>query len=59
MKMDGQEESQNVEDVRGSSGGFRPDTFTHGTGAQRVAWFKRGVASGQIDGCDTFSAQSL
>jgi uncharacterized protein len=44
---------------RRSQGTVVPDTFTHGTSAQRVAWFKRGVESGQIDGCDTFSAQSL
>lgn len=44
---------------RRARGTVVPDTFTHGTSAQRVAWFKRGVASGQIDGCDTFSAQSL
>jgi uncharacterized protein len=31
-----------------------PESFTHGTSAQRVAWFKRGMDSGQIDGCDTF-----
>ena len=34
-----------------------PDSFTHGTSAQRVAWLKRGVDSGQIDACDTFSAE--
>jgi hypothetical protein len=44
---------------RRARGTVVPDTFTHGTSAQRVAWFKRGVASGQIDGCDTFSAQDL
>jgi predicted metalloprotease len=33
-----------------------PDSFTHGTSAQRVRWFKRGFDSGKIDGCDTFSA---
>jgi uncharacterized protein len=44
---------------RRARGTVVPDTFTHGTSAQRVAWFKRGVASGQIDGCDTFSAQTL
>jgi predicted metalloprotease len=32
-----------------------PDSFTHGTSAQRVGWFKRGFASGKIDSCDTFS----
>lgn len=44
---------------RRARGTVVPDTFTHGTSAQRVAWFKRGVASGQIAGCDTFSAQDL
>jgi predicted metalloprotease len=33
-----------------------PDSFTHGTSAQRVKWFKRGFASGKIDACDTFGA---
>jgi len=33
-----------------------PDSFTHGTSAQRVGWFRRGFNSGNIDSCDTFSA---
>lgn len=33
-----------------------PDSFTHGTSAQRVRWFRRGFDSGKIDSCDTFSA---
>jgi predicted metalloprotease len=33
-----------------------PDSFTHGTSAQRVGWFRRGFDSGKIDNCDTFSA---
>lgn len=33
-----------------------PDSFTHGTSAQRVKWFKRGFESGKIDACDTFGA---
>jgi uncharacterized protein len=33
-----------------------PDSFTHGTSAQRVGWFRRGFESGKIDNCDTFSA---
>jgi predicted metalloprotease len=33
-----------------------PETFTHGTSAQRVSWFKKGVDTGQIDACDTFAA---
>jgi predicted metalloprotease len=33
-----------------------PDSFTHGTSAQRVRWFRRGFDSGKIDNCDTFGA---
>jgi len=36
-----------------------PDSFTHGTSAQRVAWFQRGLQSGQMAACDTFRAGSL
>lgn len=36
-----------------------PDSFTHGTSAQRVRWFKAGFAQGQIDQCDTFGSKSL
>ncbi|MCX5481303.1 zinc metallopeptidase [Kaistia geumhonensis] len=32
-----------------------PDSFTHGTSAQRSAWFKRGYESGRMEACDTFS----
>ena len=38
-----------------SMGGVRPETFTHGTSAQRVAWFKRGFQSGDPNSCDTFA----
>jgi len=31
-----------------------PESFTHGTSAQRVTWFKRGIDSGDINQCDTF-----
>jgi len=34
-----------------------PDSFTHGTSAQRMSWFKRGLDSGQVDNCDTFSGR--
>jgi uncharacterized protein len=33
-----------------------PDSFTHGSSAQRVKWFRRGFDSGSIDNCDTFGA---
>jgi predicted metalloprotease len=36
-----------------------PDSFTHGSSAQRVRWFQRGLGSGQVDACDTFSARAL
>jgi len=36
-----------------------PDSFTHGTSEQRVRWFKRGLARGDMDACDTFSAGEL
>lgn len=39
-----------------SQGRVIPDSFTHGTSAQRYEWFKRGFDSGNIAQCDTFSA---
>jgi uncharacterized protein len=42
---------------RQAGGYVVPDTFTHGTSAQRVHWFKRGVESGDLRQCDTFQAQ--
>ena len=36
-----------------------PDSFTHGSSAQRVRWFKRGISTGLISECDTFQAQQL
>jgi predicted metalloprotease len=33
-----------------------PDSFTHGSSAQRVRWFRRGFDSGNTDSCDTFNA---
>jgi predicted metalloprotease len=37
-----------------SGGGVNPDTFTHGSGEQRVTWFKNGFETGVPSGCDTF-----
>lgn len=36
-----------------------PHTFTHGTAEQRRRWFARGLESGRIGACDTFSAREL
>jgi predicted metalloprotease len=36
-----------------------PESFTHGTSAQRTRWFKRGFDTGRPQDCDTFSAASL
>ncbi|MCK9171668.1 MAG: neutral zinc metallopeptidase, partial [Treponema sp.] len=33
-----------------------PDSFTHGTSAQRMKWFKRGYQSGDPGQCNTFTA---
>lgn len=39
---------------RQSQGHVVPESFTHGSSAQRVYWFKRGIKSGDIRQCDTF-----
>lgn len=44
---------------RQSRGTVTPDSFTHGTSAQRVHWFTEGFQSGDLRRCDTFAAQSL
>ncbi len=37
-----------------ATGHVVPDSFTHGTSAQRVQWFNTGLKSGQMSACDTF-----
>jgi len=39
---------------RRSQGYVTPDSFTHGSSAQRVEWFRRGLQSGEVQSCDTF-----
>ncbi|CAL62765.1 Conserved hypothetical protein, putative zinc metallopeptidase [Herminiimonas arsenicoxydans] len=36
-----------------------PDSFTHGTSAQRVRWFQRGIDGGDLNSCNTFAARQL
>jgi len=42
---------------RAARGVAVPDSFTHGSSAQRVEWLQRGLQSGQIDSCNTFGNQ--
>jgi predicted metalloprotease len=44
---------------RKSRGTVQPETFTHGTSAQRVSWFKKGIQTGSVAQCNTFEAKSL
>jgi predicted metalloprotease len=44
---------------RQSQGRVVPESFTHGSSAQRVRWFKRGIESGDPGQCDTFAASKL
>jgi predicted metalloprotease len=42
---------------RQTQGHVVPDAFTHGSSAQRVRWFKRGLEGGEVRQCDTFAAR--
>ena len=44
---------------RQSQGTVVPESFTHGTAAQRQRWFRTGLRTGDVDSCDTFAAKSL
>jgi len=46
--------------LQGAGGGrVVPESFTHGSSAQRQRWFNNGLQNGSVKGCDTFSARSL
>ena len=44
---------------RAGGGAVVPESFTHGSSAQRQRWFNSGLQGGNVKGCDTFSAASL
>ncbi len=44
---------------KASRGQVVPDSFTHGSSAQRQRWFNTGLKSGSMQSCDTFRAQQL
>lgn len=44
---------------RQTQGTVQPESFTHGSSAQRVRWFKRGLSQGEIGACNTFEAREL
>ena len=44
---------------RAGGGAVVPESFTHGTSAQRQHWFDTGLQSGSLQRCDTFSARAL
>ena len=44
---------------RHATGQVRPETFSHGTSAQRARWFTRGLETGDPARCDTFAARQL
>lgn len=44
---------------RGSGLEVVPESFTHGSSAQRMRWFKRGFESGDMAQCDTFNTRAL
>jgi predicted metalloprotease len=44
---------------REATGDVQPESWTHGSSAMRARWLRRGLESGDIDVCDTFSAAEL
>ena len=46
--------------LQGAGGGrVVPESFTHGTSAQRQHWFQTGFDTGSVKACDTFASKNL
>ena len=43
---------------KAATGRVSPESFTHGSAAQRAQWFRRGMDSGRIEDCDTFAGSA-
>jgi len=44
---------------RSSGGAVVPESFTHGTSAQRQRWFANGLKNGSVKACDTFATRQI
>jgi predicted metalloprotease len=44
---------------RAGGGAVVPESFTHGSSAQRQRWFDTGFQAGSVKACDTFSTRNL
>jgi len=40
---------------KAATGRVKPESFTHGSAAERMRWFRRGLETGRVDACDTFA----
>jgi predicted metalloprotease len=48
-----------IGDDRLTKGRVSPDSFTHGTSAQRARWLRQGLSSGDVNSCDTFRSSTF
>ncbi len=48
-----------IGDDRLTKGRVSPDSFTHGTSAQRARWLRQGLSSGDVKSCDTFGSSTF